>query len=156
MVKQSAVFGDCIAVRHAGDVVGDTPRKPCFIHAVDAGTPLPCAVDAEGAPAEPDAAVLRVLTLGEERPGSGSWLAEAVVRLPDGKASTAGLLLVDATGRAVRMHVAAGRVASADGSLHVTGRAWRVEGPPTGIGLAWFDHEDAATLRVAFEDVPLR
>ena len=40
MVKQSAVFGDCIAVRHAGDVVGDTPRKPCFIHAVDAGTPL--------------------------------------------------------------------------------------------------------------------
>ncbi|MCB9900141.1 MAG: hypothetical protein H6826_02215 [Planctomycetes bacterium] len=123
---------------------------------IDAGTPLPCAVDAEGAPAEPDAAVLRVLTLGEERPGSGSWLAEAVVRLPDGKASTAGLLLVDATGRAVRMHVAAGRVASADGSLHVTGRAWRVEGPPTGIGLAWFDHEDAATLRVAFEDVPLR
>lgn len=123
---------------------------------VDADTPLPCAVDAAGAPAQDDAAVLRVLTLGEERPGSGSWLAEAVVRLPEGRAATAGLLLVDATGRAVRMHVAAGRVASADGSLHVTGRAWRVDGPPSRIGLAWFDHEDAATLRVAFENVPLR
>ncbi|MGE0193103.1 MAG: hypothetical protein AB7T63_13800 [Planctomycetota bacterium] len=123
---------------------------------VDAGAKLPSAVDASGAPAEPDVAVLRVLTLGEERPGSGTWLAEAVVRLPEGRSASAGLLLVDATGRAVRMHVAAGRVASADGSLHVTGRAWRVEGPPRQIGVAWFDHEEAATLRVRFADVPLR
>lgn len=124
---------------------------------VDGEGALPRHLDADGRSTDEHAAVLSLLSLVSEPPGSGSWSVEAVARLPEGRSATAGLVLVTDDGRLLRMHVSAGRVVSADGTVHLTGRAWRAgAGPPRAFGLAWFEHEDAVTLRVRLEHVPLR
>ncbi len=117
----------------------------------------PLTADADGANVEAGDAAVEIVSLSSGTPPDrGEWVAEAIVRPRGASMGGAGLVLEDAAGRLVRMHVAAGQVEQAGGSLNLSGRAWRVDGPPRRVGLAWFADEGLATLRVRFGNVPLR
>ncbi len=126
---------------------------------VDDVDALPQARDARGAPVAPGAAgsvVFQSLTQPRESPGQ--WVAELRARLAEGvEQDSLEPFALAADGAPVRMLVYGGRSRSADGTLHLTARS---VGPgaqrPAALGARWLTREDQGTLRLRFEDIPLR
>ena len=90
--------------------------------------------------------------------GSTNWVAEIVAHLSgDLPQQTAQVTLVGADGERHAMHVGGGRTQSADGTLHLTARAWQAgKERPTSLALTWFRRQERGKLRFTLKDVPLK
>jgi len=90
--------------------------------------------------------------------GRGPWVVDfTATLLAPGAQQTLEAFLVDADGALQRVGVYGGRSIAADGTMRITGRAYRgATGRPKGLRVGWFRREEEGTLRFRLEDVPLR
>ena len=121
---------------------------------------LPVVLGSKGEPVEKlvaDGSVaFRSLATQEGR--TRTWIAEVAARLSeDVSRQSAQVSLETASGRHVAMYLATGRSESADGTLHLTARAYNAgEERPKRIALQWFRHEEDGSVRIRFEDIALK